>query len=260
MEFKVSADLNGERGRESIARAICGLANGNRNSRSYVVFGIENSTGAIRGIDPIDDQQFQQLARNLLESAPTILFENVIFPSIEPKVVGLLTIYPANERVEIGRNTWKLKAGDVFTRVGTETIREFNEQEPTLGLQEELAALEARAAASLAGVLRDFLQFHDDAHSAYRPRYLVFHDLHTLCFSGYPEVDRIESEATAVLIGEGVKLFWGALQFVEFENTEVSGNPPDKSKFREVEFSKKEVLREEVEIYRQPDHGCLEAC
>lgn len=29
----------------------------------------------------------------------------------------------------------------------------------------------------------------------------------------------------------------------------VIGNPPDKPKAREVEFSKKEVLREEVEIY-----------
>jgi hypothetical protein len=38
------------------------------------------------------------------------------------------------------------------------------------------------------------------------------------------------------------------------------GNPPDKPKVREVEFSKKEVLREEVKIYRQPDHGCPEAC
>jgi hypothetical protein len=38
------------------------------------------------------------------------------------------------------------------------------------------------------------------------------------------------------------------------------GNPPDIPKVRKVEFSKKEVLREEVEIYRQPDHGCPEAC
>jgi hypothetical protein len=38
------------------------------------------------------------------------------------------------------------------------------------------------------------------------------------------------------------------------------GNPPDKPKTPEVEFSKKEVLREEIEIYRQPNHGCLEAC
>ena len=40
----------------------------------------------------------------------------------------------------------------------------------------------------------------------------------------------------------------------------VDGNPPVKPKVPEVEFSKKEVLREEVEIYRQPDHGCLETC
>jgi hypothetical protein len=38
------------------------------------------------------------------------------------------------------------------------------------------------------------------------------------------------------------------------------GNPPDKPMAREVEFSMKEVLREEVKIYRQPDHGCIEAC
>jgi hypothetical protein len=38
------------------------------------------------------------------------------------------------------------------------------------------------------------------------------------------------------------------------------GNPPDKPKYRKVEFSEKEVLREEVEIYGQPDHGCIEAC
>ncbi|MBK7281080.1 hypothetical protein [Candidatus Aalborgicola defluviihabitans] len=35
---------------------------------------------------------------------------------------------------------------------------------------------------------------------------------------------------------------------------------PIKPKTREVEFSKKEVLREEVEIYRQPDHGCPQTC
>lgn len=39
-----------------------------------------------------------------------------------------------------------------------------------------------------------------------------------------------------------------------------SGNPPDKPKDREVEFSKKEVLREEVKIYGQPDHCCPQAC
>ena len=39
-----------------------------------------------------------------------------------------------------------------------------------------------------------------------------------------------------------------------------AGNPPDKPKAPEVEFSMKEVLREEVEIYGQPDHGCLETC
>ncbi len=43
-------------------------------------------------------------------------------------------------------------------------------------------------------------------------------------------------------------------------NSISSGNPPDKPKYREVEFSEKEILREEVEIYGQPDHGCIEAC
>jgi hypothetical protein len=37
------------------------------------------------------------------------------------------------------------------------------------------------------------------------------------------------------------------------------GNPPAIPMTSEVEFSKKEVLREEVKIYRQPNHGCSEA-
>lgn len=223
LEFKVHADLASERGRASIARAICGLANANRTSRSYVVFGIENGTSAIRGIDPIDDQRFQQLARNLLDSAPKILYENVVFPELNGQVVGLLTIYPTSDEVRILRNTWKLKAGDKFLRIGSETLRESDGAEPALGLQnelvEEIVALEARSAASLEAILRDVVQFHADTSIEYRPRFLVFHDRHTLCYSGYPEIDGIESEAWAVLAGEGVKLFWGALQFVEFGST-----------------------------------------
>jgi hypothetical protein len=38
------------------------------------------------------------------------------------------------------------------------------------------------------------------------------------------------------------------------------GNPPVNPKAPEVEFSKKEVLREEIKIYRQPNHGCIKAC
>lgn len=222
LEFKVRADLDSERGRASIAKAICGLANGNRTSRSYIVFGIEDGTGAICGIDPIDDQRFQQLARNHLNPAPTILYENVVFPGLEGHVVGLLTVYPTAGEVRILRNIWKLKAGDKFQRIGSETLRESEGAAPALGLQEELVALEARSAASLEAIVRDVAQFHVDTYAVCRPRFLVFHDRHTLCYSGYPETDSIESEAWAVLAGEGVKLFWGALQYVEFGNTEDS--------------------------------------
>ena len=36
------------------------------------------------------------------------------------------------------------------------------------------------------------------------------------------------------------------------------GNPPNRPKAPEVEFSTKEFLHEEVKIYRQPDHGCAQ--
>lgn len=222
LEFKVRADLDSERGRASVAKAICGLANGNQTSRAYVVFGIENGTGAIRGIEPIDDQRFQQLARNLLDPAPTILYENIVFPGLDGKVVGLLTVFPTSEEVRILRDTWKLKAGEKVQRIGSETLRGSDGTATALGLQEELVALEARAAASLESILRDVAQFHTDTPAEYRPRFLVFHDRHTLCYSGYPEIDGIESEAWAMLAGEEVKLFWGALQYVKFDSTEDS--------------------------------------
>lgn len=37
-------------------------------------------------------------------------------------------------------------------------------------------------------------------------------------------------------------------------------NPHDKPRCREVEFSENEVPYEEDDYYRQPDHGCIEAC
>ena len=44
------------------------------------------------------------------------------------------------------------------------------------------------------------------------------------------------------------------------KNNDKWGNPPNRPKAREVEFSLKEFLREEVKIYRQPDHGCPQTC
>jgi len=57
--------------------------------------------------------------------------------------------------------------------------------------------------------------------------------------------------ADAVVVAKNGKLYFSDAS---------TGNPPNRPKAREVEFSKKEVLREEVKIYRQPDHGCVKAC
>lgn len=222
LEFKASADFQNERGKASIAKVICGLANGNGANRSYVVYGIEDGTGNIQGISPIDDQQFQQLVRNLLDPAPSVLFENVALSESKPPVVGLLTIYPSQELVKIRRNIWKLKTGDVFRRVGSENLREYGGTIPAQEVQAELGSVEAKAAASLEGVIQDVVTFHTETPPACNPRFLVFHDRHTLCFSGLPDEGNVESEAFALLAGEGVKLFWGALQYVVFGSTESS--------------------------------------
>ncbi len=50
----------------------------------------------------------------------------------------------------------------------------------------------------------------------------------------------------------------GDTRIYRLHGQSMEGNPPDKPKVQEVEFSMKEVLREEVKIYRQPDHGCPE--
>jgi len=44
----------------------------------------------------------------------------------------------------------------------------------------------------------------------------------------------------------------------ELRKHSCKGNPPARPKAPEVEFSTKEFLREEVKIYRQPDHGCAQ--
>lgn len=216
------ADLDTERGRASITRAICALANSNISSRSYIVFGVSDGSRTICGLEPIDDQRFQQLVRNTLTPPPRVIYDNVILPGDATKVVGLLTIHPSEKKTRISRNTWKLRAGDAYYRCGSETLREGDEMPSSNSYEPELASLEGRAAASLEVILRDVVEFHAQTSPEYHPRFRVFHDRYAVCYSGYPELGSIEAEAWAILAGEGIRLFWGALQYVEFNSGENS--------------------------------------
>jgi oligoendopeptidase F len=75
-------------------------------------------------------------------------------------------------------------------------------------------------------------------------------------------VDKGESltgEALTKIYGDILKRYHGDAQgVVRIDELYTIGNPPEKPPVSKVEFSKKEVLHEEIEICRQPDHGRLE--
>jgi hypothetical protein len=45
----------------------------------------------------------------------------------------------------------------------------------------------------------------------------------------------------------------------DFFRSRVDGNPPAKALTGEVEISRREFLHEEVQVFRQPDHGSAQA-
>jgi hypothetical protein len=98
-------------------------------------------------------------------------------------------------------------------------------------------------------MLTTSVNFHFLMSAIERPLHRVLRPLPARCRwqnvnEGLPPLGPVQATADAIIADEQTP----------------AGNPPGKPKVREVEFSKKEVLREEVKIYRQPDHGCIEAC
>mgnify|MGYP006286925731 CR=1 FL=1 len=94
LDFKQELRLITESDRKELAKDVIAIAN-SRGGRGYLVFGIEDKTKRIIGIDPgsFKEEQIQQIINNRSDPPITI---SVNYVEIEEKLVAVITIFKSS--------------------------------------------------------------------------------------------------------------------------------------------------------------------
>ena len=218
---KRQLNLSHREGKAKFLKHICALSNSNPKNNSYIVVGVDDSDNSIRGVDFFDDAKLQNLINAYLENPPIVLYENIHFPHLaDGKVVGLVSIRPANKTTALRKNIWKYFEGAVFFRDGSMSVSKVFDIELQDINSEVVAEIEKHAQnnieLTLDGVI-DFMNRHDEM---LKPSYRVFKESFVLCWAGLEKKEKENSYYSRVdveLINEHVKLFYSAHDEVEIE-------------------------------------------
>jgi hypothetical protein len=225
-DFKRSIDVQSEPGRGRLVQDITALANSNRDSLSFIIVGVDDTTREIVGANPVDDVRIQQLVREYITPHLSVLYEIVPYPnSGSSTALGLLTIYPARAEVFVSRSIWKVPAQARYVRHGSERqlLRDGASPAPNPHAAAESAAVVSRASVNLEDTLTELLDFYRAATPEYKPRHIVYDDQHVVCSSGWEEDvfgGSFLSEVRVELLTEGLALFWSALRHVTITSRE----------------------------------------
>lgn len=114
LDFKVKLNFDYDSGKKELAKDICAIAN-SRGGRGYMLFGIEDKTKEIVGIDANDfkEEQIQQVVATRIDPPVPISVEII---SLNNKSIGIITIYNSDQRPHQLRDN-----GAFYTRRGSTT-------------------------------------------------------------------------------------------------------------------------------------------
>ena len=96
LDFKERLSLKTEWEKKELAKDVSAIAN-SKGGRGYIVFGIQDKTKKIVGIEPVEyrEEQIQQIISQRCDPPVTIRFDTVDYHG---KTVGVLTIYKSSQR------------------------------------------------------------------------------------------------------------------------------------------------------------------
>lgn len=227
-DLKVDINLADFKEKTKFLKHISALSNSNPENQSFLIFGVENETRKIVGLNWLDDATFQNIIRSNLNNPPSILYDNVIFPDLpHDRFVGLLTIYPPKEPVSFKTKMLKFSKGAKFFRCGSQTLLEDELPSVKLPNNKELVEkIQKLSKISLSAIIREVLKFYKETSPSYCPSHVVFNDQYVICYSYWPENNFDEkdlvSEVTITLPSENVLLFISAVDYVKIRVTDNS--------------------------------------
>lgn len=216
---KRQLNLHSREGKAKFLKHICALSNSNPNNNSYIIVGVEDQDNEIVGDDFFDDSRIQNLVNAFLENPPRIQYENVPFPSLpKDKVVGLVTIRPKNKTSYFKKSIHTIIAKTVFIRIGSNTIPVEGVFEKNFQNTETVIGIENSSRNSIGYTLDGVIDFMNNRHKNFSPKYKVFKELFVICWAGIQKRVRDKTYLSRVdieLINEQIKLFYSTQDVVE---------------------------------------------
>jgi hypothetical protein len=219
---KRQLNLHTKEGKGKFLKHICALSNSNPTNNSYIIVGVEDKDNTILGDDFFDDSRIQNLVNAFIENPPRIQYDNVPFPHLKDKVVGLVTIKPNSKLSFFKKGIYTIPEGSTFIRRGSNSIpveKELAAIPVAVNNRntETIQSIENASRNSIAHTLDGVLDFINRRHPNIHSNYHVFKELFVICWAGNPKRLRdltILSRVDIELINEQVKLFYSALDAV----------------------------------------------
>ncbi len=114
LDFKLQLSLKTDSEKKELAKDVTAIAN-SKGGRGYIVFGVEDKTAKLIGIDEksFREEQIQQIISQRCDPPVTVNFDIV---SINDKAIGVLTVYKSYQKPHQIRQT-----GSFFIRRGSTT-------------------------------------------------------------------------------------------------------------------------------------------
>ncbi|EYE87985.1 ATP-binding protein [Fervidicella metallireducens AeB] len=96
LDFKLKLNIETESGKKELAKDVCAIAN-SRGGRGHILFGIEDKTKKIIGInlDEFSEEQIQQVVSTRIDPPVPISVDTV---NIDNHIIGVLTIYYTEQK------------------------------------------------------------------------------------------------------------------------------------------------------------------
>ena len=218
---KRQLNLGNKEGKAKFLKHICALSNSNPKNNSYIVVGVRDEDNEICGVDFFDDAKLQNLINAYLENPPVVLYENIHFPHLpQGKVVGLVTIRPAQKMTSLKKNIWKYYGGAVFFRDGSISMSKVFDLKIKDVNSGVVAEIEKHAHNNIELTLDGVIDFVHRYDSGLNPQYKVFKESFVVCWAGLEKRVKEKSYFSRVdveLINEHVKLFYSVHDEVEIE-------------------------------------------
>ncbi len=221
---KEKLSLTDKLGKAKFLKHICAFSNANPYNNSYIIVGVSDEESDIRGTDFFDDSKIQNLVNAYLKNPPRIQYENISFPHLQAhKVVGLVTIQPAENISSFQKSIWKYPKGTVFLRIGSVSsiVKEpFELKDANSSIVE---SIEKNATTNIETILDGVFDFFARHKKTFHPSYKVFNEQFVLCWAGkqkHRKKQLFYSRVDIELINERIKLFYSTLDDVKIEFTE----------------------------------------